>query len=168
MEGAMATNPMTAKELYDRALLAAKEGNTDSARVLGDLKASAELGFPDAHYALATWYLHGFGVKQNLETAIEHLEIAAEQDHSSALFDLAVCYERGIGKTKNLSATIELYMRAALWGDISAYFEVGRCFYYGIGIIRNERLADLWFEKAEQLGIRYEMDEARVVEFKSR
>ena len=115
-----------------------------------------------AIYGLGTWHFFGIhGFDENKTEAIRLWTIAAEKKIPEALFDLAVCYEEGDSVKKNLRKAFALYMDAALQGDNQAVFAVGRCYFYGIGISKNKLVADVWFDKAEELGV-FESDELDV------
>ena len=81
------------------------------------------------------------------------LKRAADKNVADACYDLAVSYEKPEGVAANLEKAFELYVKAALHGDNQSFHEVGRCYYYGIGVPSNKTLADIWLEKAEELGI---------------
>ena len=81
------------------------------------------------------------------------LKRAVNKNLPEACYDLAVCYEEPAGVVKNQEKAFELYLKAALYGDKQSFHEVGRCYYYGIGVIKNKSLADIWLEKAEELGV---------------
>lgn len=138
---------------YDRALkeMAIDEPNLEKAASL--LEASREAGDKRASYALATWYLHGRHYRKNLRTALRLLREAAESNVPDALYDLAVCYEEGTGVAVNPSKAVELYLRAALRGEKQSAYEIGRCYYYGLGVEKDRRVARVWMNHAETLGI---------------
>ena len=142
---------MKGDKLYSKAKKEAYSGNFKLAYFL--LLKAAKLKNPKAFYALGNWYLHGRYVTRDYSKAIQYLSLAANEKNPNALYDLAVCYEQGTGLKKNLKRAFELYLKAALRGDKQSHYEVGRCYYYGIGISKNENLADLWLERAEELGI---------------
>jgi TPR repeat protein len=140
-----------ASRLLEFARDEATKPSPDNAAAIVALEEASSLGLAEAQYALGTWYLHGVGMKKNLVKAAEYFRAAADQDHPSAQFDLAICYEKGTGVEKKARAAFELYMRSALGGDAGAFSEVARCWHYGIGIAADERLAEVWYEKAESL-----------------
>ena len=53
----------------------------------------------------------------------------------------------------------QCYLNAALHGDTQSVEEVARCFYYGIGIEKNIDVAEIWYQRAEELGIEPEYEE---------
>lgn len=86
------------ESLYRRALrLALADESSNRKRCLELLKRAVEDGHPRAAYALATWYLHGVGVRKDFKKGRLLLERAARADIREAHYDLAVCYETGRG-----------------------------------------------------------------------
>lgn len=140
------------KRKYEMALAEIKKESPDIPLVLALLNESIDEGSSEAAYALATWYLFGNHVDRDWKKAVVLLKKASIKKHPSALYDLAVCYEEGKGVRKNRKEAFRLYLRAALRGDKQSFHEVGRCYYYGIGIEKDSVLADIWLERAEELG----------------
>lgn len=143
----------TSKELYEASLKEIRKENPDIKMVLENLNKASSLGNVEATYALATWYLHGENVQKDFDKAVSLLKIASSLKHTDALYDLAVCYEEGKGIEEDKYEAFKLYQMAALYGDKQSYYEVGRCLYHGIGISEDKDLAEIWLEKAEELGI---------------
>ncbi len=141
---------------YLAALREAHEKRPDFGRVMRLLEKALNAGSPDASYALGTWYLLGHHVPQDERRAFQLLRRAARANVADAAMYVAICYERGIGTRASPGRAFEHYVQAALHGETSALFEVGRCLYYGIGVPRSRRLASLWFDRAQELGVRYE------------
>jgi TPR repeat protein len=141
-----------AKSKYEMALVEIRKEYPDIPLVLALLNESIDEGSSEAAYALGTWYLFGNHVDQDWKKAVVLLKKASMKKHPSALYDLAVCYEEGKGVRKNRKEAFRLYLRAALRGDKQSFHEVGRCYYYGIGIEKDSVLADIWLERAEELG----------------
>jgi TPR repeat protein len=118
------------------------------------LDALAKDSDPYAAYALGTWYFYGVNTMcLNKQKAIELWIMAANAKVLDALYDLAVAYETGDGIKKNLRKSFLLYTDAALRGQAKAIFEVGRCYFYGIGVPANKKIALIWFDKAEEMGV---------------
>ncbi len=107
----------------------------------------------EALYALGTWYLHGRHVKKNPRLAVQYFQKAITGNYKEAFYDLGVCFEKGVGTNKDKWQAFECYLRAALLGDKQSIYEVGRCYYYGIGILKNLDVAEIWLERAKNLGI---------------
>ena len=143
------------KELYERALKEARKKEYDEVLVKRLLDEAIEIGNADATYALATWHLFGMKgiVRKDFKKAYELLIRSAEKDHKEACYDLGVCYEEGKGVSRNFRKTFQSYLKGALLGDSQSVYEVGRCYYYGIGIPKNKTIAQIWLDRAEQLGV---------------
>lgn len=139
------------KTEYDRAMKLATKSNPDLNAALALLQEASDKDYPDAHYALATWYLFGKVVRRDYKMAVAYL-LKCSDVVAKASYDLAVCYEKGKGVDKDKAMALEYYMRSALLGDCQAHYEVGRCFYYGIGAGKNKCLGKLWMDKAGELG----------------
>ncbi len=152
-------NGSDADALYDQAMLEMRSERPDTANIVATLRKAIEAGSPHAAYALATWYLHGKDevVPQDFAEAVKLLELAAEAHHPDALYDLGVCYSNGEGVRKDPARAFELYLQAALHGDDDAVFKVGRSYFYGDGVAEDRRVADIWLDRAHELGT-YEME----------
>ena len=154
MEWTLAVKPVkNGTRLYEEALAEMSQDNPNAKRALKLLNESLAEGNPNAAYALGTWYLHGENVDKDTAKAMVLLKRAADKNVPEACYDLAVSYETPEGVAANPEKAFELYVKAALHGDAQSFHEVGRCYYYGIGTPRNEGLADIWLEKAEELGV---------------
>lgn len=143
-----------ADSLYESAVTKMRQPRPDNAHIVEMLRQAIDAGSARAAYALATWYLHGKDdvVEQDYAEAVRLLRIAAEVHLPSALYDLAACYANGEGVDKDPRKAFELYLRAALHGDDDAVFKVGRAYYYGFGVAKNRRVANIWLDRAEELG----------------
>lgn len=141
-----------AKIKYKMALDEIKKESPDIPLVLTLLNESMDSGYSESAYALATWYLFGNHVEKDWNKAVFLLKKASREKHPSALYDLAVCYEEGKGVKKDEKEAFQLYLQGALRRDKQSFHEVGRCYYYGIGIEKDRDLADIWLERAEELG----------------
>ena len=108
-----------------------------------------------AQHALATLYLDGRRpyVRVNKRKGIALLKAAASANVVDAQFDLANCYELGEGVDKDERIAFEWYLFAALHGHSQCVWEVGRCYCFGIGITQDRRLADIFVDRAKELGI---------------
>lgn len=139
---------------YDAALRSMRSKRPDEYKALGLLRKAHRANDPRAAYALATWHLFAKGgLAKDLHQAVDLLRDAAESGLPEALFDLAVCYERGAGVSRNARKAAFLYVDAAIRGDKQAVFEVGRCYYAGIGLKKDRAMANVWFQRAEELGV---------------
>ena len=139
-----------AEVMYQEALTLARRGRKAQAhRALPLLRAAADCGHAMAAHALATWYIHGIGVRKNFRVAVALEEVAARAGIPEAVFNLAFAYETGRGAKKDGAKALKLYRRAATLGDKDAIYEVGRCIFYGIGTGKNERLGRKWIERSQ-------------------
>ena len=138
---------------YAQALREIKKGSPDVALVLKLLNQAIDEGCPESAYALATWHLFGKYVEKDWTKAVFLLKKASLMKHPGAMYDLAICYEEGKGIKENKAEAFRLYLQAALRGDEQSVCEVGRCYYYGIGIDEDRELAELWYERADELGV---------------
>jgi uncharacterized protein len=144
---------MNAQQQYARALQLARRADRNGGPLpLRLLQESAAAGYPPALHALASWYLHGKGVRKSFKKAVSLLRIAAKKNYAAAEYDLAVSYELGTGVRKNFKAAALYYRRAAKNGDPDAPAEVARCFFYGIGTAKNRVKALQWYLKAAKQG----------------
>lgn len=139
---------------YELALKVATRARPNLLRACALLEEAHDQGDRRATYALATWHLFGNEVySKNVRKAVQLLRLAANADIALAHFDLAVSYETGQGIKKNEKAAYRHFLAAALNGDNDSLAEVGRCLYYGIGIARDRKAAEVWFRRAETLGV---------------
>jgi TPR repeat protein len=120
----------TKEESFERVRGWANKGKTWAQADLGDL------------------YLHGHGVKQSYETAIEYYKKAIQQRDPNAMFGLAVMYEHEQGVTKSFEKSFELYTSAAHQGHATAQSNLGVMYYHGNGIDQSDELAREWWIKA--------------------
>ena len=143
----------TSEDQYRQALRLAKKGRRRQAgRIIPLLRAATERGHAMAAHALATWYIHGIGVRKNFALAVELEQVAAAARIPDALYNLAFAYETGKGVKRDERRAFELYRRAAKAGDRGAAYEVGRCFFYGIGTRVNRVLGRKWLARSENRG----------------
>lgn len=147
------TDAGSAAQLYERALAIMSSRGSDVQEATKLLRDAWVMGEPRAAYALATWYLSGAnGFEKDIERAFELLTAAADKKVPAALYDLAICYEKGVAVEVDLEEAFYLYLDAAIRGDQQAIFEVGRCYEHGIGVAQNRQIADIWTDRAEELG----------------
>jgi TPR repeat protein len=118
------------------------------------LKQAADAGSPRAAYALASWYLPpGRVVEPDVAEARRLLLVAAQADIPEAHFDLGVIHLKGEGVEADEHKAFECFLRAAIRGDRDAVYQVGVAYYYGDGVEADRRLADIWMDRAEELGL---------------
>jgi len=150
----MFTKPTPKETMYDKAMKMANAAKPNLKRMTQLLESAHEEGDARATYALATWYLHGYaGFKKQPTKAVKLLKLAAQSDIAAAHFDLAVSYEKGCGIKVSEKKAYLHYLAAAVNGDNQAIVEVGRCLFHGIGVQRDRKIAEIWFRRAEFLGV---------------
>lgn len=137
---------------YKLALIEANKKNGNLSKAYDLLLVSHNRGFLGATYAIGTWFLFGKHVVLDYKKAVYYLSIAADGKMQEACFDLAVCYEEGKGVKKSLKMASVYYLKSALLGDAEGMVAMGRLYHYGIGVNKDERIADVWFDRAEELG----------------
>jgi len=140
---------------YESALAEMNGTSPNVARSLKLLEKARDLGDARASYAIATWYLHGNPpfVLKDIGRAFDLLKEAAAAHVPDALYDLAVGYEKGDFGSADTRLAFDSYLKAALRGEVQSVYEVGRCYFYGIGVEMDPRIADIWLERAAELGI---------------
>lgn len=142
----------TAEAMYQRALALAKRGRQKHAsEVLPLLEAAVTRGHYMAAHALATWHIHGIGVRKNFAVAVALERKAARGGIVDAIRNLAVAYEVGKGVGRDKRKSFRLYLRASRSGDAAGTYEVGRCLFYGIGTARDRDRGLKWIEKSKQM-----------------
>ena len=129
----------------------------------------------DAQNLLGVMFATGLGLEQNLDTALEWLEVAAERGHDGANFNLAVIYGTGtIQGSYRLCGLVESPERADAYLRRAARLDHGRALAlrgaYGAGgdpAARWERISQRMIADAERSGDRFylawlrRVDEAR-------
>ena len=138
-----------AEKQYKKALKLAYKSPLDADKVIATLNSAIALGSADAAFALGTWYLQGVNVETDIKLAEELLEFAAKKNHPIACFDYAILME----KSERFNDALIHYTKAALYGENESLIEVGRMYFHGIGCEPNPELAEVWYQKAETLGL---------------
>ena len=141
------------KKLYEEAFrLARVAENSNGPWPVSVLSEAAATRYAPALYALATWYLHGRGVKKDHKKAFTLLLESAEQKYAPAEYDLAVSFELGKGTVRSEKSAFFYYRRAAEHDDLGGMIEVARCYWFGIGTSQDYRKAANWYLKAARRG----------------
>lgn len=114
------------KLVREQALIAAdrffEEGDEENAFKYYEL--AADLGNPDAIFALAILYHAGVFVKRSDKTALELMTKASVAGSEDAQFALGTLYEEGRGVKKNLDKALDYYTMAAANGYLTAYYRL--------------------------------------------
>jgi uncharacterized protein len=144
---------------YEEALRIMNSPETDISEATRLLKLGVDANDPFAKYALGTWHFHGSnGIRKNRIKGMKLIQSAADAKVPDALFDLAVCLEVGEVVKQDLNRAFLCYLDAAIRGDGQAIFEVARCYTYGIGIDCAPQIAEIWSDRADELGTFEEED----------
>ena len=116
------------------------------------LRSAAYAGDPKAQFALGNRFLHGQGVEQDYQQALECFRNAADQSFAPAQNQLAVMYQRGLGVPKDYLGAMNYFRQAANQGYALAQYNLGVMYDTGRGTqIDNQRALD-WFKKAASQG----------------
>lgn len=142
-----------AEKIYKEALKLATRKRANIKHIHYLLEEAISLGNYNAMYALGTWYLHGKSVEKDYKKGFLLIQSSLAGNIKEAFYDLAVCYEIGKGIRANKGKAFEYYLKAALLGDKQSIYEIGRCYYYGKGIKKDHKIASIWLEVADILGI---------------
>lgn len=84
------------------------------------LRRAAADGNPSAQYVVASRYLNGVGVAQDLDKAVFWCQQAAAKGYAPAQYLLGTLYERGLGAPKDAAKALEWYGKAAALGNVSS------------------------------------------------
>ena len=142
------------KQIYKKAMKAAKSKNPNNEAVFELLKAAYKEGSGDAAAAIANWYVHGIYVRKNARTAVSWFSRSAKLGSGEGYHGLAVSFQQGSGGVKKSQRkAYEYYVAAALRGEESSLREVGRCLWYGYGVKLDKTLAEIWLARADELGV---------------
>ena len=109
-------------------------------------------GDSHAQYQVALCYIHNWGVRQNLNRALQWFRKAAEQGHSLAQNNLGVCYYYGWGVPCDGEEIVKWCYKSAEQGNVLAQYNMGVCYYYGIGGSEDYKESTEWFRKAADQG----------------
>lgn len=109
----------------------------------------AEKGLANAQNSLGNCYQQGFGVEQNIHTAIYWYEKAAANGLALAMRNLGMLYDAGRFVTKDDKLSSSWYAKAAGLGDAVSKNNLAYNYAHGLGVPKNmERAVKLWIESA--------------------
>ena len=112
----------------------------------------AELGDPEAMFALGVMLAEGQGVVKDRDAAGQMFEAAAIRKHALANYNLALLFLKGEGKPENPQRAF-LHMRfAAEAGVAVAQYDLGTLYATGTGVEPNAFEAARWMGKAAAAG----------------
>ena len=139
--------------LYNLGLLAAEEKEPQFAAAAQFFRRAADLGSPDAAYALGLLYKEGRGVSKNEKTAVEWLRRAAAEHLVAAQVELGVAYFNGEGVETNESLAASYFRRAAAANNPIAGNRLARILAIGRGVEKDLVEAMKWHVLARAAGI---------------
>lgn len=129
-----------------------KSQKQDKWLAVSEFRAAANLGNPYAQNNLASCYLRGDGVDQDLSAALKWFRKAVEQGYHQAQFNLGWCYENGRGVEQDRMEATKLYHKAAEQGHARAQYKLGTSYKHGLGVEQDYVEAVKWFCKAAEQG----------------
>lgn len=118
------------------------------------LRYKAATGDPVAQFEIGSRYADGFGVKPDMQQAVDWYRRAASQGLAPALYRLGSLLEHGRGATQDKPTAAALYEKAAEKGNTKAMYNLGVLHAQGALGEPNFKMAAKWFEKAAQAGIK--------------
>ena len=117
----------------------------EMSRGVGELRASANAGFPVAQYRLAKLYERGEGVPRDLSQARNWAERAAHAGNCRAMHDAGVFSARGDGGAVDTAAAFRWFRAAADCGVADSQYNLGILYRQGRGVSADPREALFWF-----------------------
>jgi hypothetical protein len=111
---------------------------------------SMALGNLNIQVDLATEYITGERVKQDLSKAYSLIRDAAEKGNRYGQLMLGVCYEDGISVERNLGESFNWFKRSADQGNVLAQLKIGQFYEQGIVVGRDLKKAFEWTSKSAQ------------------
>jgi uncharacterized protein len=119
------------------------------------LEKSAELGFAEAQFMLASLYESGIGIgdkRKSLSQSLQwHLK-AAEQGHTDAALAVGTAYFLGRGTALDYAKAAVWYTKAAEQGDSAAQYLIASMYESATGVQRNLETALGWYVAAARQG----------------
>ena len=109
-------------------------------------------GYAPAMYYMGVYYMNGYGVEQNDESAYKCFLKAAEKGDLQATDALAICCFNGYGVEKNLSDAFKYYNIAAERGYTKSQVAIGNMYNKGMGVEKNSEKAYYWYNLAAEQG----------------
>ena len=117
-----------------------------------EFRTLAEKGDPRGQNGLGILYVRGWGVKRDLDKALNLFHIAAKQGHRAAENNLGELYMAGLGVPKDFDQAFKWCWRAAQKGDPDAQNNLGVMFAGGLGVGQDHAMAMYWFQKSAKQG----------------
>lgn len=118
------------------------------------LRQAALAGDPNAQFIVASRYLDGRSVAQDLARAADWFGRAAEQGLAPAQYRLAMLYERGRGVEQDREAAKAWYLRAAGKGNVKSMHNLAVLYAHAEQATPQYDLAVRWFRAAAERGLK--------------
>jgi TPR repeat protein len=109
-------------------------------------------GYAPAEVNLGVLYAYGWGVPQNLGTALYWIGLAADQGNVQALANMGIFYRNGWGLRQDQAKAFRMFQTAAQAGDVGAMINLGYAYDQGLGVTKSSLLAADWYRKAADRG----------------
>lgn len=122
------------KKAFEFATIAAEEDEMSGYEVLGAL------------------YLHGWGVDQNTQLALENYKMAAALGDATAMNQIGYIFMGNEGVEPNPEQTFYWYNEAAKKNSDIGMYNLGYCYKNGFGVETDVEKAAEWFKKAADAG----------------
>jgi uncharacterized protein len=119
------------------------------------LEKSADLGFAEAQFMLASLYESGIGIgnrRKSLERSFDWHRKAAEQGHTDAALAVGTAYFLGRGVALDYSKAAIWYTKAAQQGDSAAQYLIASMYESATGVQRDLEAALAWYVAAARQG----------------
>lgn len=113
----------------------------------------AKKGNAEAEYKVGEMYETGFGVKKDMNEAMNWTTKSASQGHETARFKLLYWDIEKNGVTKANKAQLDVLVAEAKDGNPQAQFYVGKMHAHGVGVKKNPDTAIAWLNKAALVGM---------------
>lgn len=130
--------PLTPRDIVD------SDDNNDVRQLLELWLPLAERGHAHAQFVIGALFLHGRGVTQDYDTALEWIAKSAHQQHAEAQFQYALMHIRGQGITRDNRVAAYWLRLAAEQGVLRAQCYLSRMYAFGIGTSRSLVYAYMW------------------------
>ena len=122
------------KKAFDYATIVAEDEDDEGYKVLGSL------------------YLNGWGVKKNVNLALENYKMAAAFGNEKAMNQIGIIFEGNDDFDANPEQSFYWFNEAAKKGSDVGMFNLGYCYKNGFGVEEDVEQAAEWFKKSAELG----------------
>jgi TPR repeat protein len=113
----------------------------------------AKKGNAEAEYKVGEMYETGFGVKKDMNEAMNWTTKSARQGHETAKFKLLYWDVEKNGLTAANKAEVEVLKEKAIGGNPQAQFYLGKMHAHGVGVKKNSDKAINWLNQAALVGV---------------